>query len=664
MEPLEDRRFLTTTTLLNDQTPVETKNTTHTWSATAALPHTHETVVWTGGPYPGYAAAAPPAGGATTVDYSFDGEVFYHKSWRWERGAPGGSYYPRVQSEWWTDAYHPGNNAVTVPSSDAGVEFQVASSGFEANGARVYFTGVNLQAVTPDVSLLLISDGSEDPALDAPAGGPKAATFRVHRAAAETQISEGLEVGIKRFADASLVDPAEAGDFSFPDSVTIPPGMHDATFEVAIRDDSEIEAQEGFELAVADAPGETHYFYQPDAAVESRIADNDWQIEAFRLGFDGDQTITRDQPTGHSYDGDAVFGGNEWIDLGNGNGGVADGDAGDGWTDLNGNGAKDPGEVEQAHPVSYVRSGASFNGNVPVQKFINMTVLIDLEGVTTGTWKLKGTGEGFTFEKEVNGGNMSFNLTADKALADTIDYYEDFTINWTLERTPPKAADAAGNPPKTSETYGPTKNTLYVTGAAAGGAFHTVINIGCRTAKGKKPDADPAVTVGRREITALIWEEFADNSVFRVNSTKELGYSHAKDNFGKRAYGNDAAEMLARQDGRGQCTAWADFLVQTLAAQGVAARVTNITSNFRVRVMPAQGSRGNGYLVTDFAFHQAVRVGVYEDRIYDPSYGGLTIKTDWRSVELKWEDENVVSLFRNDTTVADPKGVADLTFTN
>jgi hypothetical protein len=36
-----------------------------------------------------------------------------------------------------------------------------------------------------------------------------------------------------------------------------------------------------------------------------------------------------------------------------------------------------------------------------------------------------------------------------------------------------------------------------------------------------------------------------------------------------------------------------------------------------------------------------VRVGIYPDRIYDPSYGGLSSKSDARSVELKYEDENV-----------------------
>lgn len=62
--------------------------------------------------------------------------------------------------------------------------------------------------------------------------------------------------------------------------------------------------------------------------------------------------------------------------------------------------------------------------------------------------------------------------------------------------------------------------------------------------------------------------------------------------------------------------------------------------------MPAQGSGGANYAPGTraqggFGFHQVVRVGVYPDHIYDPSYGGLAKKTDARSVELKYEDENI-----------------------
>ena len=61
-----------------------------------------------------------------------------------------------------------------------------------------------------------------------------------------------------------------------------------------------------------------------------------------------------------------------------------------------------------------------------------------------------------------------------------------------------------------------------------------------------------------------------------------------------------------------------------------------------VNAMPAQGTGGANYLVGTLAdggfnFHQVVRVDAYPDRIYDPSYGGLTIKTECakRRIEVR-----------------------------
>ncbi len=85
--------------------------------------------------------------------------------------------------------------------------------------------------------------------------------------------------------------------------------------------------------------------------------------------------------------------------------------------------------------------------------------------------------------------------------------------------------------------------------------------------------------------------------------------------------------------------------------------------------MPAQGSAGAPYLrgtLADggFNFHQVVRITAYPDRIYDPSYGTLTEKTDARAVELKYED-GVITDFLTGTGiwVPDTKGVAQLVFT-
>lgn len=65
---------------------------------------------------------------------------------------------------------------------------------------------------------------------------------------------------------------------------------------------------------------------------------------------------------------------------------------------------------------------------------------------------------------------------------------------------------------------------------------------------------------------------------------------------------------------------------------------------------------------TDFEFHQVVRVSGFPDVIFDPSYGTRVEKSDARSVELRYEDENITHLF-DGTWVADTKGVRQLVFT-
>ena len=70
----------------------------------------------------------------------------------------------------------------------------------------------------------------------------------------------------------------------------------------------------------------------------------------------------------------------------------------------------------------------------------------------------------------------------------------------------------------------------------------------------------------------------------------------------------------------------------------------------------AQGSGGidygSGTHPDGFSFHQVVRVNLSSNRIYDPSYGSLTVKTDARSVELKYEDENITHFWNGTSWVA------------
>ena len=134
---------------------------------------------------------------------------------------------------------------------------------------------------------------------------------------------------------------------------------------------------------------------------------------------------------------------------------------------------------------------------------------------------------------------------------------------------------------------------------------------------------------------------------------------------------------LAHPTGKGQCTAWADLLVQVLAAQGIGAHTSDINANasspyigFRVQAMPAQGSGGTNYTdLMEFGFHEVVRVNGFADTIFDPSYGTRVDKSDERSVELKYEDEVVTHLAQPNPNppydilwILDPKGILNLDY--
>jgi hypothetical protein len=116
-------------------------------------------------------------------------------------------------------------------------------------------------------------------------------------------------------------------------------------------------------------------------------------------------------------------------------------------------------------------------------------------------------------------------------------------------------------------------------------------------------------------------------------------------------------QMLANATGYGQCTAWAELLVQVLAIQGIGAHTSNMRANvsgnplddgFRVKLMPAQGSGGADYTTTDFGFHQVVRVDGFANSIFDPSYGTRVDRgTDTRTVEQIYEDLNVTAVFNS-----------------
>ncbi len=207
---------------------------------------------------------------------------------------------------------------------------------------------------------------------------------------------------------------------------------------------------------------------------------------------------------------------------------------------------------------------------------------------------------------------------------------------------------------------GASSNDLYLTlhDPAVAPLYHTVVHLGSHNAAGQSTESG---TVN------AAWGEFTDRDVKRIRDNLTMVYNHDADT------ALSAERMLAHSAGKGQCTAWADLWVQVLAAQGISATSTRIAPGsgyvaFSVRLMPAQGTGGANYTPgtgdDPFGFHQVVRVSGFTDTIFDPSYGTRTDKSDTRSVELKYEDENITRLWTDATTwIPDTKGLVELTFT-
>ena len=438
---------------------------------------------------------------------------------------------------------------------------------------------------------------------------------------------------------------AGTDDFTdFPTQVEFRANETNVPIWLAARDDEEIEPAEPFTLALRPDPNLRYAFAAPATAAappeaENKVRDNDFKIDAAFVDYVS-QGVRRDKGEQKVYERTS------WSD--------ANIDRNDDRTAGTGAG----------FPVSFVRSMPNKDSKITAD--LSFRVSADDPAVFQAAFKIIGQGTGLgnpTLDGAGVFGNGVIAANVEQTngkLADTIDY-DVLSVKWAVERT-------ANNRSKTQD-YGTSKNLAYVTGAAVGAEFETVLDIACRNAKGRRPgekgEAEPAATAATRGVADKVWGEFADNIVNRKADDRLLNYSHK--GVISRDYGGNVAEMLRDEEGEGQCTAWTDLLINALRVGGVGSKGSKITpkynSLFRVNLLRAQGSQGQLYTTTDFGFHQVVRIDVYEDRIYDPSYGGLTIKTDNRSVQIKWEDSNVVGFLSGPDLIPDRKGVAELIFT-
>ncbi len=306
------------------------------------------------------------------------------------------------------------------------------------------------------------------------------------------------------------------------------------------------------------------------------------------------------------------------------------------WIDRDGNGSisNAAGTTEYAFPVSYERSTGTTQQRLTVSPYFWVSGG-DFE-TNSGGWVVKGDDLGISGADEfVANATVEIvrnrddtkndpglykvyatNIASTVVLGNLI-WKGDWKIKWKLVKAGQQDVVYQGNG---------SNNKLYVTGVSAPDQFHTVLELGCSGAYGLRPheatDTPISGTTYQEDLNVVdgVWNKFTGNSTKRVDGT-EMSYSHNPAGFAL-----DAAHMLARRDGRGQCTAWADLLVITLGAQGIAATSTRIDgpgpgpgTGFAVKSMPAQGSGGANYLIGTapggFAFHQVVRVGVYPDRI-------------------------------------------------
>ncbi|HMO25157.1 MAG TPA: hypothetical protein PKB10_02715 [Tepidisphaeraceae bacterium] len=326
----------------------------------------------------------------------------------------------------------------------------------------------------------------------------------------------------------------------------------------------------------------------------------------------------------HRDDGTGAYTGAEWLDV-NGDGDVDDPD-------------------DHHYPVGF-RAGAAmrtirdFRVKAPTTIVEQKDDLV-VRGIADGGYEFFSRSSVdpndpfnvFDIAVTLGNGNFITGDTASEAFPATVEHYDPMKIKWSV------STDGG----TTWNSVADSHNQLYTfIGSPTGVVHHTTAHLASRGAAGREEPAS---------IVDGIWTEFADNEVHRVDGTL-LRYSHSEHGFG-----HTASEMLSREDGRGQCTAWAELLVAALDTHGILAvsvrvRAEHPDIGFSVRAMPAQGSLGQNY--TDagvwpkvFGYHQVVRVPMLFNRIYDPSYGSLTEPTDGRTVLLTYEDENVTHFWR------------------
>ena len=237
---------------------------------------------------------------------------------------------------------------------------------------------------------------------------------------------------------------------------------------------------------------------------------------------------------------------------------------------------------------------------------------------------IKGNGpNGFIFPETpatINGPELSIDgVECVKEFPRAVDFFNPMRIEWTIS-----AAGMTGGFPA-----GRSENLAYVTleRPLTEELFHTVVRVGCESAKGKTVPSD---------IFNAIWEKFKTRNIVRADTPDASPMGYYRDISAEREIFS-VKDLLKNNDGR--CQAWSSFLIACMKAQGNALCIereviayqnwTNprflIVKNVEI-VSPSlaidhPGIPGQGTAnpeIKGFGNHFLVE---FKGLLYDPSYG-------------------------------------------
>jgi hypothetical protein len=512
-------------------------------------------------------------------------------------------------------------------------------------------TQVAVTPVVPQVTICDNSDGSEDPDPSNPSAGTKPVALVVSRTPdADGNYSGSLVVNVAVTGGTAASSRYEAP----PSSVTIPDGQASAEYDIKPIDDDIIQGDQTVDVTVepsGSGSGGAAYLCDGSSGsetAEGTIHDNDFTISGETVTFANSQSINKD-------DGSGAYSSPQWVD-GNADG-VPDANA-------------EAYDSTVGAPVSYVANGPDFPANITVHVEMQINAGPNATTLPPGNYTINGSDQGalgLTWEGEAtaNGTTLDADITSDQPLPSTI-FNGDLKIQWTVTRSVEGLTD--------TEHGTESQDHLYVTGAAADGAFETVLDVGCRNANGISPTSQD-------DVLDSIYSDFETRAVYAADGTTALSFAHDNES------GFTTASLV--QNDRGRCGAWGHFLVDVLTAQGVPAQAVEITpilpwtdaatglpatgGGIIVVDAPAQGSgdsvyhtgggsntiSGHVFTGTEFNDHVMVETSLRPGWVYDPSYGtyetpqtigGLAV-----SGEQMWEHDHLQGVFYT----FDPAGGAD-----